>query len=185
MNNPNITMEEYIRLEEEKAQSHGETFNWKTTTFGRIRHYYEEECFTNFEEEFPAIVFGKRKGNSFDSEQGGIMGEYDDEREDFETEFPAIVFNNTSDTTPPCKPTVSPPNENQIDFRISLDESDDEYYTYSVLIDHLIRRIYQLDTTYQTFYPEQRIEFYSLNNVSVLPNNMAYSVNSIRRTGLQ
>ncbi|GKE31656.1 retrotransposon protein [Tanacetum coccineum] len=35
---------------------------------------------------------------------------------------------------------------------------------------------------YQTFYPEQRIEFYSLNNVSVLPNNMAYSVNSIRRT---
>ncbi|GJW87349.1 hypothetical protein Tco_0162689 [Tanacetum coccineum] len=129
MNDPNITMEEYIRLEEEKAQSHGETFNWKTTTFGRIRHYYEEECFTNFEEEFPAIVFGKIKGNSFDSEQGGIMGEYDDEREDFETEFPAIVFNNTSDTTPPCKPTVSPPNENQIDFRISLDESDDEYYT--------------------------------------------------------
>ncbi|GJR48187.1 hypothetical protein Tco_1316290 [Tanacetum coccineum] len=57
------------------------------------------------------------------------MGEYDDEREDFETEFPAIVFNNTSDTTPPCEPTVSPPNENQIDFRISLDESDDEDYT--------------------------------------------------------
>ncbi|GKE46661.1 hypothetical protein Tco_1477919 [Tanacetum coccineum] len=122
MNDPNITMEEYIRLEEEKAQSHGESFNWQTATFGRIRHYYEEERFTNFEEEFPAIVFGKIKGNSFDSEQGGIMGEYDD---DFETEFPAIVFNNTFDTTPPCEPT----NENQIDFRISLDESDDEDYT--------------------------------------------------------
>nr|GEU98912.1 hypothetical protein [Tanacetum cinerariifolium] len=39
--------------------------------------------------------------------------------------------------------------------------------------------------TYQTFYPEQRIEFYSLNNVSVLPNNTAYSVNSIRRTIIQ
>ncbi|GJZ82988.1 hypothetical protein Tco_0648161 [Tanacetum coccineum] len=51
------------------------------------------------------------------------------------------------------------------------------------MTDHLIRRIHQLDTTYQTFYPEQRIEFYSLNNVSVLPNNTAYSVNSIRRTG--
>ncbi|GJX88586.1 hypothetical protein Tco_0340600 [Tanacetum coccineum] len=129
MNDPNITMEEYIRLEEEKAQSRGETFNWQTATFGRIRHYYEEERFMNFKEEFLAIVFGKIKGNSFDSEQGGIMGEYDDEREDFETEFPAIVFNNTSDTTPPCEPTVSPPNENQIDFRISLDESDDEDYT--------------------------------------------------------
>ncbi|GKA09975.1 hypothetical protein Tco_0689408 [Tanacetum coccineum] len=42
---------------------------------------------------------------------------------------------------------------------------------YSVLINHLIRRTHQLDTTYQTFYPEQRIDFYSLNNVSVLPNN--------------
>ncbi|GJU06926.1 hypothetical protein Tco_1123356 [Tanacetum coccineum] len=33
---------------------------------------------------------------------------------------------------------------------------------------------------YQTFYPEQRTEFYSLNNVSVLPNNTTYFVNSIR-----
>ncbi|GKF29235.1 hypothetical protein Tco_0095577 [Tanacetum coccineum] len=129
MNDPNITMEEYIRLEEEKAQSRGETFNWKNATFGRIRHYYEEERFTNFKEEFLAIVFGKIKRNSFNSEQGGIMGEYDDERENFETEFPAIVINNTSNTTPPCEPTVSPPNENQIDFRISLDEYDDEDYT--------------------------------------------------------
>ncbi|GJV91360.1 retrovirus-related pol polyprotein from transposon TNT 1-94 [Tanacetum coccineum] len=57
------------------------------------------------------------------------MGEYDDEREDLETEFPTIVFNNTSDTTPPCEPTISPPNKNQIDFRISLYKSDDEDYT--------------------------------------------------------
>ncbi|GKB75858.1 hypothetical protein Tco_0942753, partial [Tanacetum coccineum] len=28
-----------------------------------------------------------------------------------------------------CKPTVSPLNDNQIDFRISFDESDDEDYT--------------------------------------------------------
>ncbi|GJU90940.1 hypothetical protein Tco_1303363, partial [Tanacetum coccineum] len=38
---------------------------------------------------------------------------------------------------------------------------------------------------YQTFYPEQRIEFYSLNDVYVLPNNTAYSENSKRRTGIQ
>ncbi|GKF83985.1 hypothetical protein Tco_0248883 [Tanacetum coccineum] len=131
MNDPNITMEEDIILEEEKAQSHGMTFNWQTATFGRMKIYYEEECFTNFEEEFPAIVFEKINGNSFDTKQRGIMGEYDDEREDFETEFPVIVFDNTftSDTTPPCEPTVSSSNENRIDFRISLDESDDDDYT--------------------------------------------------------
>ncbi|GJZ64213.1 putative ribonuclease H-like domain-containing protein [Tanacetum coccineum] len=38
----------------------------------------------------------------------------------------------------------------------------------------LIRRIHQLDTTYQPFHSEQRIDLYSLNNVSVLPNNTAY-----------
>ncbi|GJR78160.1 hypothetical protein Tco_0148945 [Tanacetum coccineum] len=43
----------------------------------------------------------------------------------------AIVFDNTltSDTTLPSEPTVCPHNENKMDFRISLDESDDEDYT--------------------------------------------------------
>ncbi|GJX83286.1 hypothetical protein Tco_0332767 [Tanacetum coccineum] len=30
MDDPNITMEEYIRLEEEKAQKRGKVFNWET-----------------------------------------------------------------------------------------------------------------------------------------------------------
>ncbi|GKB37506.1 hypothetical protein Tco_0882448, partial [Tanacetum coccineum] len=38
---------------------------------------------------------------------------------------------------------------------------------YSVLTDHPIRRIHQLNTTYPTFCSEQRIEFYYLNGVSV------------------
>ncbi|GJS16497.1 hypothetical protein Tco_0410969 [Tanacetum coccineum] len=48
-----------------------------------------------------------------------------------ETEFPAIVFNDslTSNKTPSCEPTVSSLNNNEIDFRISFDESDDEDYT--------------------------------------------------------
>nr|GEU55327.1 hypothetical protein [Tanacetum cinerariifolium] len=47
-----------------------------------------------------------------------------------ETEFSAIVFNDnlTSDETLSCEPTVSSLNDNQIDFRISFDESDDEDY---------------------------------------------------------
>ncbi|GJT75555.1 hypothetical protein Tco_1042280 [Tanacetum coccineum] len=90
MDDPNITMEEYIRLEEEKAQRHRQTFNWQTAMFGKVVNYEDEdECSINFE-----------------------------------TEFPTIVFDNTITS----EPTVCPPNENEVDFRISLDESDDEDY---------------------------------------------------------
>ncbi|GKD71675.1 hypothetical protein Tco_1325765 [Tanacetum coccineum] len=46
-------------------------------------------------------------------------------------EFPAIVFDDTftSQAALLCEPTVSPLNDNEIDFRISFDESDDEDYT--------------------------------------------------------
>ncbi|GJY92053.1 hypothetical protein Tco_0507835 [Tanacetum coccineum] len=71
MDDPNITMEEYIRLDEEKAHR------------------------------------------------------------SVKTEFPAIVFDDafTSEVTLSCEPSVSPLNDNKIDFRISFDESDDEDYT--------------------------------------------------------
>nr|GEZ92314.1 hypothetical protein [Tanacetum cinerariifolium] len=64
MNDPNITMEEYIRLEEEKDRRR------------------------------------------------------------------AIFYNDalTSEVVISCEPMVSPLNNNQIDFRISFDESDDEDY---------------------------------------------------------
>nr|GEY61561.1 hypothetical protein [Tanacetum cinerariifolium] len=64
MDDPNITIEEYIRLEEEKARRR------------------------------------------------------------------AIVFNDslTSEVMLTCEPTISPLNDNKIDFRISFDESDDEDY---------------------------------------------------------
>ncbi|GKA62109.1 hypothetical protein Tco_0761628, partial [Tanacetum coccineum] len=47
-----------------------------------------------------------------------------------ETEFSAIVFDDTytSQAALSCEPTVSPLNNNEIDFRISFDESDDENY---------------------------------------------------------
>ncbi|GKA87886.1 hypothetical protein Tco_0809650 [Tanacetum coccineum] len=93
MDDPNITMKEYIRLEEEKAQRRRQTFNWQTAMFEKVVNYEDEdECSI-----------------------------------DFETEFPAIVFDNTITS----EPTVCPPNENEVDFRISLDESDDEDYMSS------------------------------------------------------
>ncbi|GKE04407.1 hypothetical protein Tco_1396425, partial [Tanacetum coccineum] len=42
-----------------------------------------------------------------------------------------IVFDNTL-TAIPAEPTICPPNENKLDFSISLDESDDEDYTVIV-----------------------------------------------------
>ncbi|GKB32050.1 hypothetical protein Tco_0871451, partial [Tanacetum coccineum] len=95
MDDPNITMEEYIRLEEEKAQKHGKVFNGETAKYGKI--CYNED------------VFYLRS---------------------VETKFPAIVFNDnlTSNEIPSCEPTVISLN-NELDFRISFDESDDEDYT--------------------------------------------------------
>ncbi|GJR24304.1 ribonuclease H-like domain-containing protein [Tanacetum coccineum] len=86
-------MEEYIRLEEEKARRHGKVYNWETANYGKI--WYDED------------VHDLRY---------------------VETEFPAIVFNDkfSSEKTLSCKPTVSSLNINEIDFRISFDESDDE-----------------------------------------------------------
>ncbi|GKC53159.1 hypothetical protein Tco_1075904, partial [Tanacetum coccineum] len=53
MDNPNITMEEYIRLEEEKAQKQGETFDWQTATYDKMDYCEDEDnFFTNFEAEF-------------------------------------------------------------------------------------------------------------------------------------
>ncbi|GJW21102.1 hypothetical protein Tco_0031724 [Tanacetum coccineum] len=88
MDNPNITIEEYIRLQEEKALSRGETFNWQTATYDKMEYCEDEDdYFTNFESEFPAIVVD-------------------------DTSIEALSW----------EPTVSPLNDNEIDFRISFDE---------------------------------------------------------------
>ncbi|GJQ92750.1 putative reverse transcriptase domain-containing protein [Tanacetum coccineum] len=95
MDDSNITMEEYIRLEEEKAQNCGKVFNWETTKYGKI--WYDEDVHDLIS---------------------------------VETKFPAIAFNDqiSSEKTPFYEPTVSSLND-EIDFKISFDDSDDEDYT--------------------------------------------------------
>ncbi|GKF11489.1 hypothetical protein Tco_0049415 [Tanacetum coccineum] len=98
MDDPNITMEEYNRLEEEKARRRGKVYNWETAKYGKI-------------------------WNNEDVHNLGSV----------ETKFPAIVFNDT--LTPEallCKPIVSSLNNDEIDFRISFEESDDEDCTPTV-----------------------------------------------------
>ncbi|GKD50588.1 hypothetical protein Tco_1279564, partial [Tanacetum coccineum] len=92
MNDPNITMKEYIRLEEEQARRRGKVYNWETTKYGKI--WYDEDI----------------------HDLGSTRS--------VETEFPTIVFNDTFIS----EPTVSYLND-EINFRISFDDSDDEDYT--------------------------------------------------------
>ncbi|GJZ70176.1 retrovirus-related pol polyprotein from transposon TNT 1-94 [Tanacetum coccineum] len=120
MDDPNITMEEYIRVEEEKAHRHGKVFNGETAKYCKI--WYDED------------VHDLRS---------------------VEIEFPAIVFNNnvTSNETLSCEPTVSSLND-EIDFRISFDESDDEItpvmYEYTALLCKLMvkRQSVEVNATY-------------------------------------
>nr|GEU98923.1 hypothetical protein [Tanacetum cinerariifolium] len=96
MDDSNITMEEYIRLEEEKSHRRIKVYNWETATYGKI----------------------------WDNEDVHDLGYV-------ETEFPAIVFNDmlTFEAAISCEATVSSLNDDEIDFRISFDEYDDEDYT--------------------------------------------------------
>ncbi|GKB14218.1 hypothetical protein Tco_0848141 [Tanacetum coccineum] len=60
MDNPNITMEEYVKLEEEKDRKRGKVFNWETTKYGKI--WYDEDVhdLRSVEIEFLAIFFNDK-----------------------------------------------------------------------------------------------------------------------------
>ncbi|GJW27029.1 hypothetical protein Tco_0040840 [Tanacetum coccineum] len=57
MDNLNITMEEYIRLEEEKARRRGMVYNWETATYVKIWDNEDIHDLGYVETEFLAIVF--------------------------------------------------------------------------------------------------------------------------------
>ncbi|GJT00012.1 hypothetical protein Tco_0821181 [Tanacetum coccineum] len=60
MDDPDITMEEYIELEAEKARRLGQEFNWETATFAIVYNdalTSKPEVSSDFKNEFPAIVY--------------------------------------------------------------------------------------------------------------------------------
>ncbi|GJX11027.1 hypothetical protein Tco_0200886 [Tanacetum coccineum] len=89
-------MEEYIRLEEEKARKRGKMFNWQTATYEKILVDVDLHDLSSVEAEFPSIVIN----------------------DDFAPQD-ALQY----------KSQVSTLINDEIDFRISFDESDDEDYT--------------------------------------------------------
>ncbi|GKB00694.1 hypothetical protein Tco_0828687 [Tanacetum coccineum] len=112
MDNPNITIEEYIRLEEEKSCRRGKVYNWETATYGKIWDNEDVHDLGSVETEFPAIVFNdtltseatlscEPTVSSLNNDEIDFrisFDEFDDEDlHDFENEFPAIVYNDTKD----------------------------------------------------------------------------------------
>nr|GEY23070.1 hypothetical protein [Tanacetum cinerariifolium] len=101
MDDPNITTEEYIRLEEEKAHRRGKVFNWETATYDKIWDNEDIHDFGYVETEFPVIVFN----DTLTSE--AVLSYFIN---DFENEFLAIVYNDalTSKLDFFTEPTISP-----------------------------------------------------------------------------
>nr|GEZ17179.1 hypothetical protein [Tanacetum cinerariifolium] len=130
MDDPNITMEEYIRIEEEKARMHGKVYKWETATYGKIWCDEDVQDLRSIETEFPAIVFNdaltsevsllcEPHENNYDkvnmpsfSSPEPMVSYFDDLDyfKDFEKEFPAIVYNDalTSKSNFLTEPSLNP-----------------------------------------------------------------------------
>ncbi|GKB49988.1 hypothetical protein Tco_0900741 [Tanacetum coccineum] len=75
MDDPNITMEEYIKLQAEKAQRRGQTFNWETATYGKI--YCDNlDFFIDFEADFLVLVFTSHAWRRLFEIQGPLVREF-------------------------------------------------------------------------------------------------------------
>ncbi|GJX11148.1 hypothetical protein Tco_0201007, partial [Tanacetum coccineum] len=149
MDDPNITMEEYIKLEEKKAQKCGKVFNWETAKYGKI--WYDEDIhdLRSVETEFLAIVFNDslisnetlfcepmvkndiEKVNMplFPSPEPSVSCIDDlDFFKDFKNEFLAIVYNDalTSKSDFSTEPTLFPQHIDEFDLKdeTSLSEYD-------------------------------------------------------------
>ncbi|GJS35774.1 hypothetical protein Tco_0534156 [Tanacetum coccineum] len=130
MDDPNITMEEYIRLEEEKARRRGKVYSWETAKYGKI--WYDEDVhdLRSVETELLAIVFNE---NLTSNKTLRVSLRYFDDLDffkDFENEFPAIVYNDalTSKSDFLTEPTVSPQHIDEFNLKdeTSLSECDEE-----------------------------------------------------------
>nr|GEU30425.1 phospholipase-like protein [Tanacetum cinerariifolium] len=146
MDDPSITMEEYIGLEEEKARRRGMEYNWKTATYGKIWDNEDVHGLGSFESEFPAIALNdgltsevtlscKPTVSSLNDNKIDFrisFGYFDDFDffKDFENEFSAIVYNDaqTSKSDLLTESILSPQHINEIDFKdeTSLSECDEE-----------------------------------------------------------
>nr|GEX40571.1 hypothetical protein [Tanacetum cinerariifolium] len=113
MDDPNITMEEYIRLEEEKAQKRGKVFNWETAK--------DDSENDNEKANMPSFPPHEPTVSCFDDL---------DFFKDFENELPTNVYNDalTSKLDFLTEPSLSPQHIDGFDLKdeTSLSKCDEE-----------------------------------------------------------
>ncbi|GJW92270.1 hypothetical protein Tco_0169823, partial [Tanacetum coccineum] len=127
MDNPNITMEEYIRLEKEKARRRSIVFNDTLTSEAALSCEPTLSSLNNDEIDF-RISFDES-----DNEDCTPTISYFDDSDffkDFENEFPAIVYNDaqTSKSDLLTEPILNPQHINEFNLKdeTSLSEYDEE-----------------------------------------------------------
>ncbi|GKD41226.1 hypothetical protein Tco_1261433, partial [Tanacetum coccineum] len=130
IDDPNITMEEYIMLEEENARKHRKEFNWETAKYGKI--WYDEDIhdLRSVETEFPAIAFN----DEVSSEKYFLVNPrcFDDLDffKGFENEFLANVYNDAqmSKSDLLTKSILNPQHIDEFDLNdeTSLSEYDED-----------------------------------------------------------
>nr|GEZ02043.1 hypothetical protein [Tanacetum cinerariifolium] len=87
MDDPSITIEEYIRLEEAKAHRHGKVYNWETATYGKI--WYDEDVYDlrSVETEFLAIVINDSLRSEVTLTYEPMISPLNDNKNDFRISF--------------------------------------------------------------------------------------------------
>ncbi|GJR53604.1 hypothetical protein Tco_1404125 [Tanacetum coccineum] len=186
MDDPNITMEEYIMLEEENARKHRKVFNWETAKIS----------FDESDDEDYMVVFDK---NSFsykiistndlkmDSENDNDkinmpspeseVSYFDDLDffKDFENEFPAIVYNDAlmSKSDFLTEPIVSPQHIDEFDLKDETSLSECEKEEQNVLYFNDLfpfKVIYPDDSKSDKDNDDDKIDIeHSLGDMSVVP----------------
>ncbi|GKF12671.1 hypothetical protein Tco_0050597, partial [Tanacetum coccineum] len=87
MDDLNITMKEYIRLEEEKYHRNGKVYNWETAMYGKI--WYDEDVhdLRSIETKYPAIVFDDAFTSEVTPSYEPMVSPLNDNKIDFRISF--------------------------------------------------------------------------------------------------
>ncbi|GJV49227.1 hypothetical protein Tco_1439439, partial [Tanacetum coccineum] len=100
MDHPSITMEEYIRLEEEKARRRCKVFNWETVKYGNIRIDEGVHNLRSVETKFAAITFideiSSEKTLSYEPTVSSLNNEIDFSFDDSDDEDHPVIFDKNS-----------------------------------------------------------------------------------------
>ncbi|GJV96825.1 hypothetical protein Tco_1548402 [Tanacetum coccineum] len=94
MNDPDITMEEYIQLEAEKARRRGQEFNLETAMYGKVMYFEDIDYFKDFENEFPTIVYEDDLTSKSEDSSEPAVSAHHVEKVDFDF---VISFNESDD----------------------------------------------------------------------------------------